>query len=98
LILILVEVIQTVHQQLSSGEPRVTAHLVRSFIGIGILSASRHAVAIGAELSFSADQNSHPSQDTLLVELGLNVAAILVLVVGFQIAGREARNREPRQP
>jgi hypothetical protein len=96
LILILVEVAQTVRQQIN--ETRVTAVLVRSFFGIGILAAIRHTVTLGAQLSVTAASKRTATTPELLREFALNAAIILILVFGFWIASREAQKGEPPTP
>jgi uncharacterized membrane protein (DUF373 family) len=82
-VLIVMEVLRTIVARLQGGGFRLQPFLV-----IGIISAVRHILTVGAQLSL-ADQNT-PLVRTM-VELGVNVGVVLVLAVSLVLIRRFAQ-------
>jgi uncharacterized membrane protein (DUF373 family) len=98
LIVILMEITETIRQQMLANE-RLSLQLVRNFLVIGVVSAIRHVLAVGAELSFLATSGSGSANagfhQSLLWELAINGAVVAVLLIGFKWVrfSDETRNR-----
>ncbi len=90
LVLIILEVLGTVRSYLSTGATSLTP-----FLYIGIISATRRILAIGAEstLGGSGDETEFRHR---MIDLGLNAAAVLALAGAlFLFDRRQARRDDP---
>lgn len=86
LVLIIMEVLSTVIHYLKSH-----ATSLRPFLFIGIISATRGILSIGARLSVETvkgDEFNHA-----MIELGVNALAILALGITLKLLGRTADER-----
>lgn len=83
LAIIILELGETVHEQIRE-RPRLSVNLVSNFLTIGIVSAIRHILVIGAQLSIPKG-GSVVNHDALLRELLSNVALIVVLLLGVLV-------------
>lgn len=101
LTLIIMEVLGTVVHHLRDKETTL-----KPFLFIGIISATRGILAVGARLSVSANVTSHVDEFTLdMVELGVNAAVIIALGAAMKLIGpllddgatsrRKPRNKGP---
>jgi uncharacterized membrane protein (DUF373 family) len=84
LVLIIMEVLGTVTHYLQSHTTSL-----RPFLFIGIISATRGILSIGARLSIESVQHA-PQQDFVnaMIELGVNGAVILALGVTLKLLGK----------
>ena len=87
LVLIIMEVLGTVVHYLKS---HITS--LHPFLFIGIISATRGILSIGARLS--VEGTSVPIQEFTrsMIELGVNAAVILALGITLKLLGRQATN------
>ncbi|HEX3642737.1 MAG TPA: phosphate-starvation-inducible PsiE family protein [Ktedonobacteraceae bacterium] len=87
LVLIIMEVLGTVVHYLKS---HITS--LHPFLFIGIISATRGILSIGARLS--VEGTSVPSQEFTrsMIELGVNAAVILALGITLKLLGRQTTN------
>jgi hypothetical protein len=98
LIVIIMEIVETIRQQILANE-RLNERLIKNFLVIGIVSAIRHLLAVGAELSFLGKSGSElPQHPGLLWELAINGLVVALLLIGFRSMRKEtgrqrARNR-----
>jgi uncharacterized membrane protein (DUF373 family) len=85
LVLIIMEVLGTVTHYLQSHTTSL-----RPFLFIGIVSATRGILSIGARLSVESARPSPNSQEftTAMIELGVNAAVILALGVTLKLLGK----------
>jgi phosphate starvation-inducible membrane PsiE len=87
LVLIIMEVLGTVRSYLSTGHTSL-----RPFLYIGIISATRRILAIGAETTLG-----HASSEALFrrqsIDLGVNAAVVLALAAALFLLGRQAAGR-----
>lgn len=85
LVLIIMEVLGTITHYLKSQ-----ATSLRPFLFIGIISATRSILSVGAKLSIVGSRNQ-PSDDFLhaMVELGVSAAVVLALGITLKLLGRE---------
>lgn len=60
---------------------------LKPFLIIGIISAVRHILTVGAQLSLGAESGSGPFRRAQ-IELGVNAAVVIVLVVGLVLVRR----------
>lgn len=90
LTLIIMEVLGTVVQYLRSGETSL-----KPFIFIGIVSATRGILAVGARLSVTADPtlNDAVFRDSM-IELGVNAAVIIALGVTLYLLRHYLSDRD----
>ena len=82
LVLIILEVFGTVRSYLSEGTTSV-----RPFLYIGIISATRRILAIGAESTIGEVANEAVFR-RLMIDLGINGAVVLALAVALFLFGR----------
>jgi uncharacterized membrane protein (DUF373 family) len=85
-IVIVLELPRTIVARLDGGGVQLQPFLV-----IGIISASRHILTVGAELSLSGQEL--PLARTM-IELGVNAAVVLALPVALVLVRRFAGMRE----
>lgn len=86
LVLIIMEVLSTVIHYLKSH-----ATSLRPFLFIGIISATRGILSIGARLSV---ENVKPEEfNRAMIELGVNALAILALGITLKLLGRMVDDR-----
>ena len=85
LVLIIMEVLGTVTHYLKA---RATS--LRPFLFIGIISATRGILSIGARLSVEGSGVSFAEFRNAMIELGVNGAVILALGVTIKLLGRSA--------
>jgi uncharacterized membrane protein (DUF373 family) len=82
-IVIVLELLRTVVARLEGG-----GFQLQPFLVIGIISASRHILTVGAQLSLVGDEV--PLTRTM-VELGVNAAVVLALATALVLVRRYAR-------
>lgn len=83
LTLIIMEVLGTVVHHLRDKETTL-----KPFLFIGIISATRGILAVGARLSVNANVTGHVDEFTLdMIELGVNAAVIIALGVAMKLIG-----------
>ncbi len=107
LIVIIVEIVETVRQQLRTAE-RIRHKLIHNFLLVGIVAAIRHLLYIGAVLSLvQSNSGAQPvrllpvgvSRGELVLELGVSCAAVLALVVSWVLVDRQVqRVRASQEP
>ena len=83
LVLIIMEVLGTVIHYLKSH-----ATSLRPFLFIGIVSATRSILSIGAKLSVGPEAGLTPAFQSAMVELGVSAAVILALGITLKLLGR----------
>jgi uncharacterized membrane protein (DUF373 family) len=84
LVLIIMEVLGTVIHYLKSHETSL-----RPFLFIGIISATRSILSIGARLSVSAGTEANTTEFThAMIELGVSAAVILALGITLKLLGQ----------
>jgi uncharacterized membrane protein (DUF373 family) len=72
----------------------VVAHFEREgfqlkpFLIIGIISAVRHILTVGAQTSLGADNRTDTAFNHSQIELGVNAAVVLLLVIGLVLVRR----------
>jgi uncharacterized membrane protein (DUF373 family) len=81
LVLIIMEVLSTVLHYLRSHTTSL-----RPFLFIGIVSATRGILSIGARLSVGANTGGEFNHD--MIELGVNAAVVLALGITIKLLGR----------
>jgi hypothetical protein len=64
---------------------KTRANSVTPFLFIGIISATRGILSIGARLSVEKIQPLSPEFDSAMIELGLNAGAILALGITLRL-------------
>jgi uncharacterized membrane protein (DUF373 family) len=79
------EVLGTITHYLKSQ-----ATSLRPFLFIGIISATRSILSVGAKLSIVGSRNQ-PSDDFLhaMIELGVSAAVVLALGITLKLLGRD---------
>ena len=85
LVLIIMEVLGTVRSYLTTGETSL-----RPFLYIGIISATRRILAIGAQTTLG-EVVSETAFRHFMIDLGVNAAVVLALALALFLFGREAR-------
>jgi uncharacterized membrane protein (DUF373 family) len=85
LVLIIMEVLGTVRSYLERGDTSV-----KPFLFIGIISATRGILSIGARLSIQGGQLSGTEFTNAMIELGVDAAVIIVLGVTIRVLGSAA--------
>ncbi len=85
LVLIIMEVLGTVVHYLKS---HITS--LHPFLFIGIISATRGILSIGARLSVEGSNVPTPEFTRSMIELGVNAAVILTLGITLNLLGRRA--------
>lgn len=83
LVLIIMEVLGTVTHYLQSHTTSL-----RPFLFIGIVSATRGILSIGAKLSVESQRPAGTDFRDTMVELGVNAAVILALGITLKLLGR----------
>ena len=83
LVLIIMEVLGTVIHYLKSHETSL-----RPFLFIGIVSATRSILSIGARLSVGAESGLSSTFESAMVELGVSALVILALGITLKLLGR----------
>ena len=83
LVLIIMEVLGTVIHYL-----RAHATSLRPFLFIGIVSATRGILSIGARLSVGGERIAPQEFTTAMIELGVNAAVILALGITLRLLGK----------
>ena len=83
LVLIIMEVLGTVVHYLKSHETSL-----RPFLFIGIVSATRSILSIGARLSVGAESGLSPTFESAMIELGVSALVILALGITLKLLGR----------
>jgi uncharacterized membrane protein (DUF373 family) len=86
-IVIVLELLRTVVSRLDGG-----GFQLQPFLVIGIISASRHILTVGAQLSLGG--GSQQPIDRSMIELGVNAAVVLALSVALVLVRRYAGLRE----
>ena len=76
-VVIVMELLRTILAQLGDA-----AFQLKPFLIVGIISAVRHILTVGAELSIAEEDNGHLFHRAD-VELGVNAMVVLVLVLGL---------------
>jgi uncharacterized membrane protein (DUF373 family) len=90
LVLIIVEVLSTVIHYLQTH-----ATSLRPFLFIGIVSATRSILSIGARLSVAGLSINAVDFMHAMIELGINAAVILALGITLKLLGRLVEAPEP---
>lgn len=81
-VVIILEIFRTILAHFHEG-----GFQLRPFLIIGIISAVRHVLTVGAQLSLQADApEKHITQS--LTELGVNAAVVLALVIALVLVDR----------
>jgi uncharacterized membrane protein (DUF373 family) len=88
-IVIVLELMRTVIARLEGG-----GFQLQPFLVIGIISAVRHVLTVGAQLSLTGD--TAPLTRTM-TELGVNTGVVLVLTVSLVLVRRHARLGEAQR-
>ncbi|HEY6542209.1 MAG TPA: phosphate-starvation-inducible PsiE family protein [Ktedonobacteraceae bacterium] len=83
LVLIIMEVLGTVTHYLQSHTTSL-----RPFLFIGIISATRGILSIGARLSIESNHAVTPEFTSAMIELGVNGAVILALGITLKLLGK----------
>jgi uncharacterized membrane protein (DUF373 family) len=81
-VVILMELLRTVVGHLETDDFRL-----RSFLIIGIVSAVRHILAVGARLTLSGDTSAADFQRSQ-VELAVSAGVVLALAIGYRLITR----------
>jgi uncharacterized membrane protein (DUF373 family) len=85
LVLIIMEVLGTVRSYLERGDTSV-----KPFLFIGIISATRGILSIGARLSIQGAQLTSDQFTSAMIELGVDAAVIITLGVTIRVLGSAA--------
>jgi uncharacterized membrane protein (DUF373 family) len=88
LVLIILEVLGTVRSYLATGTTSL-----RPFLYIGIISATRRILAIGAQTTLGEVANESVFRH-LMIDLGVNGAVVLALGAALYLFGRQERGGE----
>ena len=83
LVMIIMEVLRTVHSYLAEG-----ASSLQPFLFIAAISATRRILAIGAQMSVSGETLTAERFQQAMVDLGVNAGAILAIAVALFLLGR----------
>jgi len=90
LVLIIMEVLGTVRSYLEHGDTSV-----KPFIFIGMISATREVLSVGARLSLETTQPIHSADfNNSMIELGVSAAIIIALGTTLRIMGDTAEAPE----
>jgi uncharacterized membrane protein (DUF373 family) len=87
LVLIVLEVLSTVRSRLRVGHTAL-----KPFLIIGIISATRQVLLVGAESSVPENLQSEANFRHLMIELGVNALVVLALAVAMWFFSRSERN------
>jgi uncharacterized membrane protein (DUF373 family) len=85
LVLIIMEVLGTVRSYLEKGDTSV-----KPFLFIGIISATRGILSIGARLSIQGTQLSLDEFRNSMIELGIDAVVIVALGITIRVLGKDA--------
>src|SRR5712691_4778492 len=88
LVLIILEVLGTVRSYLANGETTL-----RPFLYIGIISATRRILAIGARTTLGEVTNEAACRH-LMIDLGVNGAVVLALGIALYLFARQSDERD----
>ena len=83
LVLIVLELLGTVRDYLATGTTSL-----RTFLYVGIISAIRRVLAIGAETTVGEGVDAHRFRD-LMIDLGVNAAVVLALAAALYLFSRQ---------
>jgi uncharacterized membrane protein (DUF373 family) len=86
-VVIVMELLRTVLTHLDTDDFQVN-----SFLIVGIISAVRHILGVGARLTLSPTE-SHAQFVRAQIELGVSAAVVLALAVGFLLIRRSDASR-----
>ena len=89
LVMIIMEVLRTV---LSYLQERATS--LQPFLFIAAISATRRILAIGAQMSVTGDTLSPDKFRQVMIDLGANAGAILVIALALYLLGRRPAESE----
>jgi hypothetical protein len=99
LIFIVLELAQTVRQQIKAeDEERLSRSLVCNLVAIGVLSAVRHLLAVGARMTLDGDSIPWGDRRGEILELGVSAGIVLLLVIGWRLAGGVTTQRPTEGP
>ncbi len=87
LVLIILEVLGTVRSYLQEGHTSL-----KPFLLIGIISATRRVLAVGAESGVAKNFNSEATFRHLMIDLGVNAGVVLALAVALWFFARAERD------
>ncbi len=93
LVLIIMEVLGTVRSYLEKGDTSV-----KPFLFIGIISATRGILSIGARLSIQGSTLTVDEFRSSMIELGVNAAVIIALGVTIRVLGAAADTPQADTP
>jgi uncharacterized membrane protein (DUF373 family) len=85
LVLIIMEVLGTVRSYLEKGDTSV-----KPFLFIGIISATRGILSIGARLSIQGTQLKGDEFRNSMIELGIDAVVIVALGITIRVLGKDA--------
>ncbi|HUY76326.1 MAG TPA: phosphate-starvation-inducible PsiE family protein [Ktedonobacterales bacterium] len=85
LVLIIMEVLSTVRSYLEKGDTSV-----KPFLFIGIISATRGILSIGARLSIQSPPLTGDEFRNAIIELGIDALVIIVLGITIRVMGKAA--------
>jgi uncharacterized membrane protein (DUF373 family) len=88
LVLIILEVLGTVRSYLANGETTL-----RPFLYIGIISATRRILAIGARTTLG-EISSETTFRHLMIDLGVNGAVVLALGIALFLVARQSDGKD----
>jgi len=88
LVLIILEVLGTVRSYLATGTTSL-----RPFLYIGIISATRRILAIGAKTTIG-EVSSEDTFRHLMIDLGINAAVVLALAIALYLFSRHVPAEE----
>lgn len=88
-VIIIMEILRTVVAHFRGG-----GFQLKPFLIIGIISAVRHVLSVGARLSL-ATETAPPRVRLALLELGVNAAVVLALVVALVLVRRTEVETSP---
>jgi uncharacterized membrane protein (DUF373 family) len=81
-VIIVMEILRTVVAHFEEG-----GFQLKPFLIIGIISAVRHILTVGAQVSLGSEKSSDAFRKTQ-IELGVNAAVVLALVIGLILVRR----------
>jgi uncharacterized membrane protein (DUF373 family) len=87
LVLIILEVLGTVRSYLQEGHTSL-----KPFLVIGIISATRRILAVGAESGVAKNFSSETTFQHLMIDLGVNAAVVLALALALWFFARAQRD------
>lgn len=85
LVLIIMEVLGTVRSYLEKGDTSA-----KPFLFIGIISATRGILSIGARLSIQGTQLTPEEFNRAIIELAIDALVIIALGITFRVLGKDA--------